>query len=253
MKTQKMLLLLLAVPILTLQPFICNGQNLPESRFTVGIEIARGLLLDCSICDASNIINKPLQNSDPESYQVFSGHFNYRATRGLGLTANLSYANLQAQSTRFLVDNNGEEGFPIQQSVAEYSRMLTIGPQLFIRIGQGDLGLEYRTGLNLHNARLKAIGFGGEEFDIKYKMQLSRCNAARLSYTYWPTHWFGVQFSTELFVGNTAYSEYYEPRIAYAESYPEINQEALQKISPREAGINSLNFGLSLTYRLSDR
>lgn len=253
MKNQKTLLLLLAIPILALQSFVCNGQNLPESRFTVGVEIARSLILDCLICDASNIINTPLQTSDPESYQVFSGHFNYRVTRGFGLTANLSYGNLQAQSTKFLIDNNGGEGFPVQQSIAERSRIFTIGPQFFIRIGQGDLGLEFRTGLNLHNARLKAVGFGGEELDIKYKMQLSRCSATRLSYTYWPTDWFGVQFSTELYVGNMAYSEYYEPRIAYAESHPEIDQEALQKISPRESSLLSLNFGLSFTYRLSDR
>jgi len=253
MQNKKTLLLFIVLSILSLAPFTCAGQDVPESRLTVGVEFGRGLLLDCLVCDASNIVNLPLQNSDPESYQVLGSHLNYRVNRGFGLTSNFSYGNLQAQSTRFLIDNQGGEGFPIQRNVSVRSFMLTVGPQLFLRIGQGDLGVELRAGLNMQNARLKANGFGGEEFDFKYKIRFKRCGALRLSYTYWPTDWFGVQFLTEFFVGNTTFSDRYEPRIPYSESHPELDQQVIQAIGPQDDGVNTLNFGLGFTYRFSGK
>ncbi|MEM1215727.1 MAG: hypothetical protein AAGJ82_08595 [Bacteroidota bacterium] len=223
----------------------------PQSRWTVGFDVGAGMLLDCQICDPSNVLNTPLKQTDPESYQVISGNVNYRLIRWLELTANVGYGQLQAQSTTNLTASDGRNGYPLQQNVVEQYRMLTVGPKLMLRIHQGDLELAIRTGINLHNARVRATGFSGESIDVTYKLQLSRCSAVRLGYTYWPRPQFGIRAAAELFIGNRTTADLYEPRTPYATAFPALDTTALQQLTPNSGGVNSLNFSLGITYRFA--
>jgi hypothetical protein len=79
----------------------------------------------------------------------------------------------------------------------------TVGPRVQLRIGQGDLGLEYRMGLLTYTQSVQAQNSAGYAQRFSYDWQTAIAEAWRLSYTYWPAARIAVSINYELFTSRS--------------------------------------------------
>jgi len=97
---------------------------------------------------------------------------------------------------------------------------LTIGPRLQYRIGQGDLGIEYRHGYALRWLS-KSIITPEQEYHIDYQANRTEMSSIRVSYTYWPQPNWAVEFAYEHSL--TRSPQPFEPEVPFEETFAGVS------------------------------
>ena len=220
-------------------------EEAPASRWTVGAELGFSLKLLTADGLASGVANERMA----ASYHVLGGQLNYRFRRWLGLTSQLGLGRYRTQSADIVRDYNQDEGYPVQRTVALDAWTVSIGPQLFFRIGQGDLGLAWRGGAALRTVRVGATSYYESDLRLRYHPKLSFFQAWRIGYTYWPRVNYGVTLALESTKIRTDTSDDFRIRSQSGTVHPDSHPDAVTQLTPWNDGPASRNLVLGFICR----
>ena len=213
----------------------------PKNPWMIGVEAGVNIYIDCHACNEKESVTTMLASS------AFT---HYRLKRWVGVSANFAHYRMHTYSSASLWDTESYLVPLTQRDFRTNMLALSIGPQLLIRIGQGDLGFEVRYGRVYSTTRLNALTLEGQTYDIKYKSEFSDSESYKLRYTYWPKPRFGVNISLEITdtTRRKRLSEDLSPKTALEEVYPDIKPEVLAQIVPRPEDASFFNIMLGVTY-----
>jgi len=186
--------------LVLLLPLAGYNQESSKSRWTLGVETGFNFVTDCLVCSSNQHHNNTLPYAIRAEHRIF---------RWLSLQFSLGYFKTthdRLTTTEFglsLAENaSADLSFQLPTATA------TIGPRLQIRIGQGDLGLEYRSGLLTQTLQVQATELNGRSHGLQHDWTTARAQAWRLSYTYWPTQQLAISVNGEnLSAWNLGYPE----------------------------------------------
>ena len=183
-----------------LLPMLIHSQEETRSRWTLGLETGFNFVTDCLVCSFGQNHNNAIPYAIRAEHRVF---------RWLSVQFSMGYFN--TTHNRYT-----DRGFPsnlAENASADLSFRLptataTIGPRIQVRIGQGDLGLEYRDGLLAQTLWVEATEFNDQSYSFQHNWMATRAQAWRLSYTYWPTEQLAISINGEtLSAWNLSYPE----------------------------------------------
>lgn len=184
MKTRKPYYQLALLLLAWLTCFGAEAQEAPpQSRWTAGAEFGLPLITDCTTCDDHNT-----------SAGVAGLNTSYRLARWLGFTFNTSFYQLESAYNQWSSEpqiNN------TQLKIRSRAMTLSVGPQLMLRVGQGDLSLEARYGLIINRIKTEGYDYLGGPTEAQSSLTRMGVNAVRIAYTYWPKSRFGIQLGIE--------------------------------------------------------
>ncbi|WP_282777010.1 hypothetical protein [Phaeodactylibacter xiamenensis] len=192
--------------------FLLSGigfsQEAALSRWTVGLETGLNFRVSCPECpfDGHDHLGDAVPVAARTSYRLLpwlsmEGAFSYQPAR-YSLLAGL---------------NSGVGVYDLEFRLPALH--LTAGPRIQVRIGQGDLGLEYRMGLLTYTQSVQVQNNTGYAQRFSYDWQTAIAEAWRLSYTYWPTARIAVSVNYELFTSRSG--EYLNLDARSAERLPD--------------------------------
>lgn len=160
-----------------------------NSKFTIGIETGFNTATSCRAC-TYNELNK--------SRIPFALRGEHRIFRWLSVQLEVGHQNIRSSSA--LISGNTlilEGNYSIYLQSQLTNLMTTIGPRFQLRIGQGDLGAEYRIGVTMETLR-QQLTIGAEEpLALHYGWATARVDAFRISYTYWATERLAIAIGLE--------------------------------------------------------
>lgn len=175
--------------LILLLPLLGYNQEAAMSRWTLGVETGFNFVTDCLVCSSNQHHNNTLPYAIRAEHRIF---------RWLSMQFSLGYFNTthdRLTTTEFglsLAEHaSADLSFRLPTATA------TIGPRLQIRIGQGDLGLEYRDGLLTQTLRVQATEFNGRSYAFQHGWTAARAQAWRLSYTYWAMKQLAISINGE--------------------------------------------------------
>lgn len=220
------------------------------SRFTLGLETGAGFDIYCGFCP---------QRDHHQSILPVGAGAEYRLLRWLGARVQLGYYRLNSYSISTAGFGSGiAENTPLDHAYGLNLFAVSAGPRLTLRVGQGDLGLEFRYGLMLRDLRQEVAGIGGRDYRINYRLTTADLRAWRLGYTYWPKPRLAVSFAAEIF--NTRGTQPFaaqsgaEARLA-GEPEAVLNQILIGRNDTfdRSSGPDMINLLIGIHYRLGRR
>lgn len=241
---QNQLLTLLVMATLCFAGRLQAQENTNLSPWTIGLEIATGQHLTS---DSLNVLW-----DDFSTYGRLGAEGGYRFTRWLAISGQMQFhrSAITDQIISFSSFNSGNSSYHHHQTQNLLS--LSIGPELMLRVGQGDFRLFFNYGLAANFSKVRAVRQDGTVFIVNYKPAVVAIQQAGFGYTYWPTPKLGVSASlswqnTEL--GNRTFDQL-SPRSI--ESTPATSLDNLEPIHPRGNRITkTLIFGLGIHYRFT--
>lgn len=211
--------LLLLLTTLCLYGQAQDGSVMP-SKWLVGLETGFHLAnySRCSPC---------FTNEDHYSKRSYGLLAEHRILRWLSVRGRLGHTRLRANDLdndvfRLLGPSGGELVLSDRLSGLEF----TIGLRLQYRIGQGDLGIEYRHGYAWRWLD-KTVTTPEKVYSIDYQANRTEMTSIRLSYTYWPQPDWAVEFAYER--SQTRNPAPFEPNLPFEEifagtGHPVVNQ-----------------------------
>ena len=220
------------------------------SRITLGLDAGAGADIYCGFC--------PNRDHHQGVIPVGVGA-EYRLLRWLGAHAHLGYYRLNSHSTSTAGFGSGiAENTPLDHAYGLNLFTVSAGPRLTLRVGQGDLGLEFRYGLMLRDLRQEITGIAGRDYRINYRPTTAQLQAWRLGYTYWPKPRLAVSFAAEIF--NTRGTQPFaaesgaEAQLA-GEPEAVLNQVLIGRDDTfdRSSGPDMINLLIGIHYRLGRR
>jgi len=164
------------------------SQEASLSRWVIGLEAGYNFRVSCPECP--HFSQDHLGDAVPVAART-----SYRLLRWLSIEGDLGYQ--VARHSQLLPLNSRSGVYDLAFRLP--ALYLTVGPRVNIRVGQGDLGLEYRTGLLVFTQSVQVQNGMGYEQRFSYNWQNATARAWRLSYTYWPTSRLAVSANYELF------------------------------------------------------
>jgi len=164
------------------------SQEASLSRWVIGLETGYNFRVSCPECP--HFSHDHLGDAVPVAART-----SYRLLRWLNIEGAFSY---QVARHSQLLPINSESGI-YDLAFRLPALHLTVGPRVNIRIGQGDLGLEYRTGLLVYTQSAQVRNRMGYEQRFSYDWQYAVAGVWRLSYTYWAADRLAVSANYELF------------------------------------------------------
>lgn len=216
-----------------------------ERPWTVGVDYGLNLANDCLWCFDNPTVVAHSANAN----------VTYRWKRWLGLTAHLSTTRLQYWRNSYVIESEltGNLQSALQHN-AFRTVSLSVGPQLGLRVGQGDLTAEFRVGVHRTDANTHIALGEDAEYDIAYSGYFSGYTAGRVAYTYWPMERFGVTLGVEAAnavrrVRSPFFDVFATPQ-PLRDLYTEAEVEALGILAPRIEGPVVINLVLGVQYRL---
>ncbi len=218
--------------------------ELPQSPWSIGVDVGLNVYADCLDCREEN------------TNQFLNGslHVNYRPQRWIALTGNVGWHQQNLQAGKILYDFSQSMGHPAQVNAIINWTVFSFGPKLLLRIGQGDVAMEFRYGLAVRTARTNSVNGTGDSFSIRYKPAAKLFNAIRLGYTYWPKPHFGVTIGVELanvtagLKVNPAQA-LFNPKTDLQATYPDENSEVLLQLAPQGDAPSFVNTLIGVSYR----
>lgn len=161
------------------------------SRWSFGLEAGANLHADCGFCPNQQGTAFAL----PLALQA-----EYRLLRWLAVPVQLGYVRL---NDRALTRLSSDADWGIYENAYQLQAWtLSAGVKLMLRLGQGDLGLSYRQGVDLRRLRQEISSLGQPAISIGYQPNVSQSEAIRLSYAYWLQPRLAVSLSAEMFHAN---------------------------------------------------
>ncbi len=164
------------------------SQEAPLSRWTVGLETGLNFRVSCPDCPFFG--HDQLADAIPVAV-----HTAYRLLPWLSMEGAVSYQ--AARYSQLAGLNLGTDIYDLAFRLPALH--LTAGPKVQLRIGQGDLGLEYRMGLLNYTQSVRVQSNSEYIQRFSYDWQTAIAEAWRLSYTHWPTTRIAVSINYELF------------------------------------------------------
>ena len=214
-----------------------NAQEASTSRLTVGFDV--GFVFD----NYTDTITKAL---DAHTIQLRS---TYRLTRWLGIAAHLGYGRVSEADNFFLNPTIRSLNGPLTLVRTTQRIPAVIGPEINIRIGQGDLSVGAQFGLLYNQSKVFLIN-PIAEYVLKYDPTVDFYKSLSFSYTYWPQQRFGVRIGVQLqdwLPGNYSSSEL---KARSQQKYPDLNPLLSGLASPGTTALELKLFQIGLTYRL---
>ena len=169
-------------------PLAGFSQDAPLSRWTVGLETGLNFRVSCPECP--HFSHDHLGDAVPVAART-----SCRLLRWLSLEGGLSYQ--AAEYSQLTPQNAGPGVYDLAFRLPALH--LTAGPKIQARIGQGELGLEFRTGLLVYTQSVQVQNGAGYKQRFSYDWQYAIARVWRLSYTYWATDRLAVSANYELF------------------------------------------------------
>jgi len=102
-----------------------------------------------------------------------------------------------------------------------------MGPRLQYRVGQGDLGIEYRDGLAWRWLD-KKITTPERAYHINYQTNFTQLSAVRLSYTYWPKPDWAIELAYESL--QTRNPTPFEPEVPFEQRFEGISHSVVSEL-----------------------
>jgi hypothetical protein len=161
------------------------------SRWSLGLEAGTSLYAECGICSYQQGSTFAL----PLALQA-----EYRLLRWLAFPIHLGYVRLNDRTSSRL--NSDADWGIYDNSYRLQVWTLSAGVKLMLRLGQGDLGLSYRQGVDLRGMQQQIAGLDQPPISINYRSNVSQSEAIRLSYGYWPQPRLGITLAAEMFQAN---------------------------------------------------
>lgn len=172
--------------------FLGFSQEAPLSRWTVGLETGLNFRVSCPDC--------PFFGHDHRAGAVpVAARTSYRLLSWLSMEGAVSYQ--AARYSQLAGLNSGSDVYDLAFRLPALH--FTAGPRVQLRIGQGDMGLEYRMGLLTYTQSVQAQNSAGYAQRFSYDWQTAIAEAWRLSYTYWPAARIAVSINYELFTSRS--------------------------------------------------
>jgi len=216
-----------------------NAQEASTSPLTVGFDV--GFVFDYHMPDSISAA------IDAHTVQIRSS---YRFTRWLGVSASLGYGNVSETGDYFLTSFGVDRvGVPWTFVRKTHRIPAVIGPELNLRIGQGDLSIAAQFGF-IYNQSKTVLTNPSEDYVLRYRGTLDTYNSLAFSYTYWPQQRFGVRIGLRFQDWLSGSYSPAELSIDSQRQYPALEQSVINRSRP---GINALElnlFQIGLTYRL---
>jgi hypothetical protein len=161
------------------------------SRWSLGLEAGTNLHAECGVCahDQGTTFALPL------ALQA-----EYRLRRWLAFPIHLGFVHLNDRALTRLSSDADWGVYDNSYRLQVWT--LSAGVKLMLRLGQGDLGLSYRQGVDLRSMRQQIASLDQPPISISYQPNVSQSEAIRLSYAYWPQPRLAVSFSAEMFHAN---------------------------------------------------
>jgi len=160
------------------------SQEASLSRWVIGLEAGYNFRVSCPNCPYFRHTHR----SDAVPLGV---NASYRLFRWLSLQGSFSYQTIrysQFELSGFGIYGSsglGVEVYDLQFRLPTLTMMA--GPRIQVRVGEGDLGLEFRTGLLAHTQSVMMKDSYGGKYSLDYNWVFTRAEAWRLSYLFWPT------------------------------------------------------------------
>ena len=225
---------------------IAHAQE-PASRWTFGAEI--GLSVE------HTEPSEPGFSSDTwNSVQLGNLTADYRLLRWLGLRAEGNFFLHNKRTVARYFNANAAEVYVLQWSTTTPMVGLTLGPQFLLRAGQGDIIFDFLAGGFYHRSRVKGTTAFGEVYDFRFRGRVSPLVKLGLSYTYWPTKRFGINFGGEIaifpFTNRFDSSNVPQVQVDLSEQYPNTPEEVLLTTITEFDGTASAHLTLGFMYRL---
>ena len=155
------------------------------------------------------------------------------------------------RSGRFF-DNLQNGAYLLQWSTTTPIVGLTAGPQFLLRVGQGDVALDFLAGAIYQRSRAKGTTAISETFDFKFRGDFNPFMKLGLSYTYWPVERFGINFGSEIgfFPFTSEQSRQASDLNELEQQLPDVPLYVIQNLSSSFDGTGTVHLTLGIAYRL---
>jgi hypothetical protein len=215
-----------------------NAQETTPSPLTVGFDV--GFVFNHNTDSITTAVNA-------HTIQVRSS---YRFTRWLGASASLGYGNVSETGDFFLTSFGVDRVGVPWTSVRKTHRIpVAIGPEINLRIGQGDLSIAAQFGF-IYNQSKTVLSNPSENYVLPYRGTLDTYNNLAFSYTYWPQKRFGVRIGVQFQDWRSATYSPTELDASSQQQYPDLQESIINRSKPNTNALELELFQIGLTYRL---
>lgn len=226
--------------LLALTSWAVSAQKTTISPLTVGFDIGFALNNSSSSFRTST------------STQVVQLRAGYRFKRWLGLGVSLGYTGIADMGDFFIKDdvnfftNTGE---PWTSSAKTHQFPLVVGPELSMRIGQGDLSVAAQFGFIFHRSKAFLVN-PTEEYTLYYSPAIDNYNIFSIAYTYWPKEHFGINIGLQ--AQSSISGNPLNPGVTSGtlQQYPELTLDVLERGIAPTSIFDLRLFKFGITYRL---
>lgn len=218
----------------------------PSSRWTLGAEV--GLSID------HRQVRDSMIDNTWNSVQLGNLTADYRLLRWLSLRSEANFLLHNRRTAQRYINYIAGDALLLQWSSTTPMWGLTVGPQLLLRAGQGDFAFDFLVGGVYHRSRIKGTNIAGQIYDFRFRGTISPMVKLGLSYTYWPTKRFGINFGGEMvrfsFTRKFSSDNPPEARVDLTEQYPDTPVRLLQSMSSDFTSTRAFHLTLGVAYRL---
>lgn len=190
LRQKNQLIFLLVGAILCLTEAIHAQQQNELSRWTVGAEITT------VINAGEDTLRQRLD--DRITYGRLGTNVGYRLHKLISLNGQVQYH--RRSITDQVLDRNSPRvgSFTYHHHQATNMFSVSVGPELMLRIAQGDLRVFLNYGLAANFSKVRAVRHDGPVFNIKYKPAIISLLQYGIGYTHWSTQRIGVSASVSV-------------------------------------------------------
>jgi hypothetical protein len=231
-KAMKMRLFFLPMLVGWLSLTILSAQESPPlSPFTVGVEMAFPVYIDCGNCqeESTTLTQAGLQTG-------------FRLFRWLEIAAHANYYQVGSPAFSWATEalNQDLDFVYFDQQIRGVN--VTIGPRLLLRVWQGDLSLEARYGFLWNRVSWNGTSISEEPYQASINVNRLGARAVRAAYTYWPKKRFGVRLGAEI-----ASNQFFDRQDFPPFFVPVMGEQTVLVDAPRE--MTNFSFVVGTIYR----
>jgi hypothetical protein len=228
--------------VLSLTSQALAAQQTDLSPLTVGFDV--GFVLSSnSESQGDSLLLTP-------NTQLFQIRSNYRFTRWLGISATLAYSNVNTSDDalvrEFSTFQNGEPWSWIRKT---HRLPFVIGPELNMRVGQGDLSVAAQFGLVYHQSTVH-LKNAYNSYMLRFNPTVNYYNSLSLQYTYWPQKRFGVSIGVQIQDWLSGTYDYADLSTGSYQQLSELDDHVISWVLPQVSPYEFNLFQVGLTYRL---
>jgi len=242
MKYYSCILLLIS---LLLAPTVWAQQA--DSRWTLGAEIGVSVLHNSTVTGTLAGNNKSWNST-----QLANLTADYRVFRWLALRIEGNFMRNNLRRAGRVSDSEFIQAYLLNWTTTTPYFGLAAGPQLLFRVGQGDLALDFLVGTGYRRSSVTGTGGSTQPYEFKFQGGFDPYLKLGLSYTYWPTKRFGINFGGEIGIipSTTERSRQIKNAEAVEQRYPDTPLQVFENMLYRADDTARIHLTLGVAYRL---